>query len=238
MDIEEVKFKIQELVRDINSLSPLKNVQFAQQQVDKTHMSIIGAEGRLCLDLNKTTYDIGLSGETLEEKMYKYMQELCRGKCTGHKITKPSKGKTYLPYWRVEDFEIVRKAAHYYAQVNAPSESEIVLPEEILDPDKYIEGSTRVVSVNAYERNSKARKKCIAHFGCQCVVCKFDFEKVYGTIGKGFIHVHHLVPLSEIKQKYRLNPLKDLVPICPNCHAMIHRNKKTLTIEQLKKLLE
>jgi 5-methylcytosine-specific restriction protein A len=73
--------------------------------------------------------------------------------------------------------------------------------------------------VNAYERSAKARKICLAHWGTACVVCSISFEKVYGDIGKDFIHVHHLDPLAMIKKRKTIDPKKDLRPVCPNCHA-------------------
>ncbi len=101
-----------------------------------------------------------------------------------------------------------------------------------------IEGAKTTVLVNKYERNTTARQKCIAKLGCYCHICGINFEKVYGEIGKDFIHVHHKIPLNEIKEEYVVNPIKDLLPICPNCHAMLHRkiNDKYLTIEELKQL--
>jgi hypothetical protein len=64
---------------------------------------------------------------------------------------------------------------------------------------------------------------CIAYFGCRCAVCGFDFEAMYGERGRGFMHVHHLVPLSIIATGYNVNPVTDLIPVCPNCHAMLHQ---------------
>jgi len=106
------------------------------------------------------------------------------------------------------------------------------LPAETLE--ELFEGIKRTVTVNLYERNPKARKQCIEHWKAICVACDFDFEYFYGEIGKGFIHVHHLTPLSQIGQSYQIDPIKDLVPVCPNCHAMIHRYEPPLSIEQLK----
>jgi len=108
-----------------------------------------------------------------------------------------------------------------------------VIPEEIVNPDKYQEGSTKTISVNVYERNSKARKKCIEHFGDNCTICGFNFGAVFGELGEGFIHVHHLKPLSEIKESYNLDPITDLRPVCPNCHSMLHRQVPALSIEDL-----
>lgn len=98
----------------------------------------------------------------------------------------------------------------------------------------FLEGATRQIKVNAYERNAEARTICINHYGLNCSICGFNFEKFYGEVGAGFIHVHHLRPLSEIRQDYRLNPIKDLRPVCPNCHAMLHQRKPAYSIDELK----
>ena len=101
--------------------------------------------------------------------------------------------------------------------------------------EKLFEGAKRTITVNSYERNSQARKICIQKFGTSCFVCNFDFEKEYGEVGRGFIHVHHLTPISEIGQSYEIDPTTDLRPVCPNCHSMLHREKDTMTIDELKK---
>lgn len=99
------------------------------------------------------------------------------------------------------------------------------------------EGNLRQVTVNAHERNLKARAMCIAHYGCKCAVCGFSFEATYGEAGKGIIEVHHITPLSQIKREYQVNPIKDLIPVCSNCHTIIHKGTDTLTIDEAKKLL-
>ena len=107
------------------------------------------------------------------------------------------------------------------------------LAEELPTPEKFVEGARCTVTINAYERNPKARAACIAHHGCFCHVCGFDFVFVYGTLGAGFIHVHHIVPIAEIGEEYEIDPIADLIPICPNCHAMIHRAEPPLAVSQL-----
>ncbi|WP_255262869.1 HNH endonuclease [Bacillus wiedmannii] len=97
------------------------------------------------------------------------------------------------------------------------------LAEEITEPEKYNEGSTKTISVNIYERNPIARRKCIEYYGFSCVVCGFNFEERYGQMGKDFIHVHHLKELSQIGEEYEINPIEDLRPVCPNCHSMLHK---------------
>lgn len=106
-------------------------------------------------------------------------------------------------------------------------------PDEI-NPEGYHEGAARKIFVNAYERDSKARQKCIDHHGLTCKICNFNFEEEFGDLGRGFINVHHLKPLSEIGKEYKVDPIRDLLPVCPNCHAMFHRKEPALSIEEVK----
>ena len=62
------------------------------------------------------------------------------------------------------------------------------------------------------------------------------FERRYGPIGKGFIHVHHKKPIAA-REVYRLDPVNDLVPVCPNCHSMLHTYDPPLLVEQLKEAM-
>jgi hypothetical protein len=110
--------------------------------------------------------------------------------------------------------------------------------DEIDDPQNYHEGATKTVSVNCYERNAKARLACIAHYGWRCQVCELDFMTRYGERGKEFIHVHHVRALHEIGNQYEVDPINDLIPVCPNCHAMIHRSKPYLTVKELSKIVK
>lgn len=59
-----------------------------------------------------------------------------------------------------------------------------------------------------------ARKECIEHKGTVCSICGMNFEKVYGKIGKGFIHIHHIKPLSEVSEEYIVDPINNLIPVC------------------------
>lgn len=115
----------------------------------------------------------------------------------------------------------------------------ITNPEEIATTDELTEGRVRLVPVNIFERSPKARAACLRRYGFVCSVCDFDFEKFYGELGREFIHVHHIKPFSEIREEYQVDPIKDLRPVCPNCHAMLHRKtSKTRTVEELKNLVQ
>jgi 5-methylcytosine-specific restriction protein A len=109
------------------------------------------------------------------------------------------------------------------------------LAEELPDDEDFIEGAATKVKVNRYERDQKARAACLKHFGAICQVCGLDFAERYGAdLGEGFMHVHHKRPIHTLKAKYKVKPKKDLVPVCPNCHAMLHRKEPPLDVEQLR----
>ena len=112
-----------------------------------------------------------------------------------------------------------------------------LFPDELEDGEAYFEGARQSVTVNRFERDPEARLKCIVKWGTSCAVCGFHFEYFYGALGKGYIHVHHLKPLAEIGKQCQVDPVNDLRPVCPNCHAMLHRKKPALTIEELRALI-
>lgn len=111
------------------------------------------------------------------------------------------------------------------------------LQEEIPVAELLYEGAVNIVQVNAFERNSRARTRCIAHYGTSCVVCGFDFGQVYGEIALQYIQVHHLTPLASIGESYRIDPVQDLRPVCANCHAVIHLRQPPYSVEEMRDLL-
>jgi hypothetical protein len=113
-----------------------------------------------------------------------------------------------------------------------------ILTYELSESEEFNEGTVKQVTVNKYERDPKARLACIEHHGTSCSACGFEFRDAYGAIGRGFIHVHHLVPLSSIKQDYVVDPVEDLRPVCPNCHSMLHRKVPPFDIEELQSLMK
>ena len=89
-----------------------------------------------------------------------------------------------------------------------------------------------------YERNPLNRAKAIEIHGLNCNGCGFNFEQMYGERGKDFIEIHHIKPLSSSENEIVINPKTDLVPLCANCHRMIHRRKdEVLSIEELREIL-
>ena len=116
-------------------------------------------------------------------------------------------------------------------------ESDTLSPDEVDQPPSgktYPEGATTTIVVNAYERNRGAREACITAFGHTCSVCQFDFTARYGRLGTGYIHVHHLVDLSTVGDDYKVDPINDLRPVCPNCHAMLHKKRPAMNLDDLR----
>ncbi|MHA7843225.1 MAG: HNH endonuclease [Winogradskyella sp.] len=112
-------------------------------------------------------------------------------------------------------------------------------PDTVNEEETEYEGAKRIVIVNKYERSSKARENAVNYHGLNCKVCDLNFKEMYGEIGEDFIHIHHLVPIHEIGKNYKIDYRNDLIPVCPNCHSMLHRklNGKEPTIEELKKMI-
>lgn len=120
------------------------------------------------------------------------------------------------------------------------------IPEEIEEKDtgKLVEGAKKQITVNAYERNPHARMKCINHYRkknngkLKCEICGFDFGEMYGERFAEKIHIHHIVEISSVGKEYEIDAVKDLLPICPNCHMVIHSKKPAYTLDEVKKMLK
>lgn len=121
-----------------------------------------------------------------------------------------------------------------FQQARIFSESDPNSLGEVPNNSLYREGAVKTVTVNKYERDQAARKKCIQHHGPICKVCEVNLVDIYGPLAAGYIHVHHLRPLADIGAEYEVDPKLDLIPVCPNCHAMLHRNNPPLSVEELR----
>ena len=116
-------------------------------------------------------------------------------------------------------------------------EADLIHPDDISSDQTLMEGFRKQVTVNAYGRSPIARQICLAEYGYQCQVCEFGFEKIYGDLGRCFIHVHHVVDVSTRSEAYEVDQIQDLRPVCPNCHAMLHRKRPAYSREELRALL-
>ena len=116
-------------------------------------------------------------------------------------------------------------------------ENNWLFQEELSTDTPLFEGARLIVQVSAFERNPIARQKCIAHYGTSCSVCGFNFGAAYGSAAENYIHAHHLKPLASIGEEYAIDPIKDLRPVCANCHAVIHMRQPPYSIEEVKDML-
>ena len=137
------------------------------------------------------------------------------------------------------DIDIVsRWTSMFFAAVFA------ILPVEVDDEEPadnhagFPEGASETVKVNRYERDRRNRAAAIAIHGTRCKACGLDFGERYGPIGQGFIEIHHVTPVSKLGEGYIIDPETDLVPLCSNCHSMVHRIDPPLQLEMLHDILK
>ena len=155
------------------------------------------------------------------------------------KLNNPETGSVKITDFE-QEFEprsLVVKSDGWYATSSTSQQSAITNTEVDKPFFVFLEGSKIPIAVHKIERSAQARAACLDIHGTICHVCKFDFQVTYGDLGEGFIHVHHLNPISENSGERTVSPKHDLRPVCPNCHAMIHRHGQNLPIEELKEIM-
>ncbi len=136
---------------------------------------------------------------------------------------------------RIPD-EIAIELEKVWSDLTGPAE--FTLPEELSTTPTFAEGATKRILVNAHERDPRARKLCIEYHGTSCTACGLSLGDQYGATGEGLIHVHHLKPLAEIGEEYEVDPISDMRPVCPNCHAIIHRRRPAYSIYEIEQFLK
>lgn len=137
-------------------------------------------------------------------------------------------------YWQIRpEIKHAMQRLGWHQSLRADS----VQPELVFDTT-YAEGREIFVNLSVRERKPEARRHCIELSGVRCRLCGFDFGEVYGELGRGFIHVHHIEPISARPGERETNPAIDLVPLCPNCHAMVHRGGKTRTLAEVQRVMK
>lgn len=105
------------------------------------------------------------------------------------------------------------------------------------------EGLKKITQGVLYERSINLRSYAINYFtkqgGIDCGCCSFNFTDFYGKeIGNSFIEIHHVKPIFKYDNEDLVKTIKaavpNLMPVCSNCHRMIHRNwAKPLEIQLL-----
>jgi 5-methylcytosine-specific restriction protein A len=148
------------------------------------------------------------------------------------------------PHWRKlftkDELAVARKRLRsfgYSGREIRTAERRALIPEEVAGPSRFVEGTKSRITVNSFERSRQARERCIAHYGSVCIACGFSFRKAYGDKVGEHIHVHHIVPLAAVGRAYNLDAIRDLRPVCPNCHAVIHLREPPFTIYEVRRML-
>lgn len=132
--------------------------------------------------------------------------------------------------------ERIERFGSHEIRLRPPAESNSI-PEAVGETAGLTEGAAYEFISTAYERDPQARQECIAEYGARCSVCTMSFGEDYGPEAEGYIHVHHLRPLAEIRGEHRVDPVKDLRPVCPNCHAVLHIGGRCRSIEEVRRML-
>jgi predicted HNH restriction endonuclease len=120
----------------------------------------------------------------------------------------------------------------YVAKVATLSRKRILLRKMLLS-----EGEILRTLRTVYVRDPNARSQCIAKYGARCFICEFSFKTTYRKVADEFIHVHHVRPLSSVRRRHTVDPVKHLRPVCPNCHAVLHLRNPAYSIQQVKSFL-
>ena len=121
--------------------------------------------------------------------------------------------------------------------ISNPDVSSTLQPDEEEEEKQRLEGRMTEAKVLRRQRNRQARQQCLEASGYKCYICGFDFEKTYGEIGKGFLEVHHKRPISTYDEEHEI-PQSELVPLCSNCHSMVHRRKEAMDVDELKNIVQ
>jgi len=147
-------------------------------------------------------------------------------------------GRTLLGDYR-KRFEIEKPfPAHFdSASIERNDANKTLMVQPSKDNDFY-EGAIKRISVEVRERDASARMACIEYHKCKCAICEFDFGIFYGLEADGFIHVHHIEKLGDSNGQRKVDPIKDLIPLCPNCHSVVHLRKKPYTVEEVRKMIQ
>lgn len=181
---------------------------------------------------------IPLASEVDPSRVYTLLTRSQRRVALSPQATGPGNGtrrirlRLAVPGFQSDDYARLERAL---AMVDVASEYRSA---DEPDPDQvYDEGAVTQVKVNRYERDPRARADCLAHYGYRCQACGLDFGDFYGSMGEGFIHVHHTKELSTVGPGYEVHAIDDLRPLCPNCHAMVHRSSPAMPVEELRRLI-
>ena len=226
----KAKFEINDVVY-IYCTRPISSVQY-KCVIEKTNLQLDETRDDKDYWRDKLEYEKSVEGYFMRLKL---IDQISNKKLNLDELKKH--GLTAAPQGPVK---IVPELSEYL-KINFTDNYQIDFFPDVVNEDAIeYEGLKKQVTVNKYERSSIAREKCISFHGFNCFVCGMNFYETYGEIGEDFIHIHHLTPLHQIAKQYNVDYKKDLIPVCPNCHAMLHRKFRGIepTINELKNMMK
>lgn len=84
----------------------------------------------------------------------------------------------------------------------------------------------------------KLKKECIDYYGAICDICGFDFGYTYGEAFEQCIDVHNQNSVEGEEILPTTHPTEDLIPICHNCHHIIHSTVPAISVEKMRKMVK
>ncbi len=196
----------------------------------------LGEIGKLCNELNLPMINAIVVNQTMKRPGDGFMNLLRQ---LGRDVEKKSSNELFEEEKKnIREYPNWQYLADYlHIDIEMSARGEIIYPYDINEKESF-EGAKKRVEVNSYERNAYERNKCIDYYSQNgricCQICGFDFGKFYGEQYKNLIEVHHIKPISEIGRNYKIDGTRDLIPLCSNCHMVVH-SKNAESIEELKK---
>ncbi len=150
--------------------------------------------------------------------------------------TPTGKIRSGTPFKRTHSEDLV---AYAKAVCGTPFVSHIaeVAAEQDGSVAEYFEGRPIAIQTTRYERDQAARRACLNHHGYSCAACGFNFGAVYGAVAEHYVQVHHVRPLAAQGSTGATDPVKDLIPLCANCHAVAHFRNPPYTVEEIRKFV-
>jgi len=233
----EIKYLLPRYVA-ADYIAALKQIEFSLHQIRllQTHYSA----PRRTLTATQMARAMGYKSYTASNLHYGHI-----GKMVGQRLV-PS----FLPEQTVFVLVTFAKPGKEWLWTMRPAfakaleQLKLVSPEPVITQSssdiatlRFLEGHPNTITATRYERNSRAREECLLHYGPICSVCGINLAEKYGDIAQGYVHVHHLAQLADINEEYKVDPITDLRPVCPNCHAVIHMRNPPFTIEEVKKFI-
>lgn len=166
------------------------------------------------------------------------MQEMWRDPATGNMASRlhknPPESSLSIGEWGAWNIRVAGVSGKFSLPELAPSAYIHDEKNDSTDDAALLEGALLAVDLTVHERNATARRLCIEHYGLSCQACGMNYEDTYGVIGADLIHVHHVTPLAAIRAEYRVDPVRDLIPLCASCHHVVHRRSPPYSVAEIR----